>query len=244
MSVRTSLFLAPLLAVAALSLGCQKKESVDSRDVTTHGMSLKLDVINDGNRSRVDAELHVGSHETSVYARLSDGEQLILTSPDGDKRALSTITSGGKTSYSAEVAPLAGIYTLDFLRVRGAASALGNKIDVPPGFTLTAPPTVSRAEALTFTWDAAPSSGATMSYVLNGDCLTAHAPKQIIGDPGTFTLNAGDLKAYDTKATESCTVKLKVTRARSSDACCSAEFGHPSLARGIQERVITFTSAP
>ena len=69
MSKLTSLILLAL-AASPLLAGCVKKESVDSQDVTTHGMSLELDVVNDGSKSKVYAALHVGSWQSTVWARL------------------------------------------------------------------------------------------------------------------------------------------------------------------------------
>jgi len=245
MSIRTSLGLLALLAVPVLAAACVKKESVDSRDVTTHGMSLEFEVKNDGTKSKVEAMLHVGSHETYVYARLSDGEQLILTDPSGDKRALAFTGTQNAAKYGTEVPTSAGDYILDFLRVKGAASALGNKVTLPAAFTLKAPASAPRKEALTFTWDAAAGTGAAaMSYSLSGDCIQAHVPKDIIGDPGTFMINAGEIKAVTGKDMATCRVTLKVVRAVTTNATFSAEFGHRSVGRGIQERVVNFDSVP
>jgi hypothetical protein len=244
MSIRIFLTLAGLAAIPVFAVACVKKESVDSRDVTTHGMSLEFEVKNDGNKSHVEAALHVGSHSTYTYARLTEGEQLILTDPSGEKRALSSIGTQDAAKYGTDVTTSGGTYLLDFVRVKGAASALGNKVDLPAGFTLKASAAAARKEPLTFTWDAAAGSGAAMSYSLTGTCITAHNSKEIIGDPGTFTINAGELKAIAGKENETCRLTLKVVRAVTTNTCCSAEFGHQSIARGIQERVISFDSTP
>lgn len=232
------------LVTAPLALfGCAKKQSVDSQDVTTHGMSLQLEVVNDGTRSKVYAALHVGDWESYVWARLSSGDQLILIDPKGERRALGVLTTEGKTAYGAELAPMDGTFTLDFVREKGA-SALGNKAVVPPSFTVKVPATVSRKEALTFTWDAVTGEHDMAYEIVNASCLSSHLEKDIIGDPGTFTVNAGELKALSGKEAESCEVTLKVTRAIVTNACCSAEFGHPSRAIGRQDRVVRFTSTP
>lgn len=244
MSIRTSLALAALAALPVVAVACVKKESVDSRDVTTHGMSLELQVKNDGAKSRVEAKLHVGSYKTYTYARLIDGEQLILTDPSMDKRVLAFAGSNDAPEYVAEVNTSGGTYVLDFIRVKGAASALGNKVEVPPAFTVNVPTSAPRNQPLTFTWDAASGSGAAMSYTLRGDCIQSHISKEIIGDPGTFTINAGELKALAGKENATCKLTLTVVRSKSTNACCSAEFGHESMARGIQERVVAFDSVP
>lgn len=242
MTNRSSFALAALAAVPLFALGCAKKESVDSQDVTTHGMSLELDVVNDGTNNAVYAALHVGDWQSLVWARLSTGDQLLIADPKGGKQALSIVSNDGKTAYGANLPAMDGEYTLDFIRAKGA-SALGNKVTVPPSFTITAPTSVSRKEALTFTWAAA--SGPQMAYTLSGaSCLQAHTAKDIVGDPGTFTINAGELKALSGKEAESCEVTVKVTRTITTNSCCSAEFGHPSRALGRQERVFKFTSTP
>jgi hypothetical protein len=240
MRTRTLLTAASLVVLTA----CTKKESVDSRDVTTHGMSIELEVRNDGTKSHVEAALHVGSYQTYTYAKLTEGEQLILTDPSADKRALSFIGNNDAAKYGADVTTGAGTYLLDFIRVKGAASALANKVELPAGFTLKAPASVPRKEALTFTWDAAAGGNASMSYSLEGNCISAHAAKSIVGDPGTFTINAGEVKAFTGKEGETCRLTLTVSRSLSTKSCCSAEFGHESIARGVQARVVTFDSTP
>jgi hypothetical protein len=240
MSMRTALFLT--LAILPAAAGCVKKESVDSQDVTTHGMSLEMDVINDGTKSKVYAALHVGSYESLVWAKLSSGDQLIVIDPTGAKQQLSVIYEGNKTAYGADLAAMDGEFKLDFIRAKGA-SALGNKLMVPKAFTLAvSAPAVSRKEMLSFSWGA--SNNGDMAYSLSGPCISAHAPKTITGDPGTFTINAGEIKAVTGKEMETCQLTLKVTRSITSKSCCSAEFGHTSYVRGIQERVITFNSTP
>jgi hypothetical protein len=239
--MRTSIYLTAL--VLAPLLACSKKESVDSQDVTTHGMSLEMDVVNDGTKSKVYTALHVGSWESLVWARLSTGDQLIVIDPAGNRQALSIINQSGKTAYGVDLPAADGEFKLDFIRAKGA-SALGNKVTVPPAFTVAAPATHSRKEPLTFTWNAAPGSGGVMAYSLSGNCISAHAARTITGDPGTFTINAGDIKAMTGKEMESCQLTLKMTRAIVSNSCCSAEFGHPSRTNGVQERVVTFTSNP
>ena len=240
MSMRTVLILA-VLGSALAPLGCVKKESVDSQDVTTHGMSLEMDVINDGTKSKVYVALHVGSWQSLVWAKLSTGDQLVVIDPAGNRQELKVTYSGNKTAYGVELPAMAGDFKLDFTRAKGA-SALGNKTTVPAPFTLAvSAPSVSRKEALTFTWGAASGS---MGYSLSGSCISSHVPKTIVGDPGTFTINAGELKALAGKENETCQLTLKVTRSATSDACCSSEFGHPSHSNGVQERVINFESKP
>ena len=240
MSMRTALFLT--LAILPAASGCVKKESVDSQDVTTHGMSLEMDVVNDGTKSKVYAALHVGDYQSLVWAKLTTGDQLIVTDPTGSKQALTVIYEGNKTAYGADLAPGEGDYLLDFNRQKGA-SALGNKLTVPKAFTLAvSKPQVSRTEMLSFSWGA--SNNGTMAYALSGPCIQSHVAKSIVGDPGSFTINAGEIKALAGKEMETCQLTLKVTRTIETNTCCSAEFGHTSHVRGIQERTITFDSKP
>lgn len=239
--MKTSLALVALAAAPVLA-GCVKRESVESQDVTTHGMSLDYMVTNDGDKTAVYAALHVGSWESATFAKLTTGDQLIINDPTGKQQALAIQQAGGKTWYAADLTPAqSGEFKLDFIRAKGA-SALGNKVIVPPAFTVTAPTTQSRMSALTFSWGAA--SNGKMSYTLSGDCIQAHAPKDIIGDPGSFTLNAGEIKAQTGKEMASCQVKLTVTRQLETSPCCSSEFGHPSKGIGRAIRTIAFQSTP
>lgn len=228
--------------VAVCAVGCVRKESIDSADITTHGTSLELDARSDGTNTKVTVAVHVGSWESHTYARLSSGDRLILTDPKGDKHTLPVIRSGDLTSYGIDLPVTAGSFSLDFVREKGI-SALGNTVALPAGFTVAAPAEKSRKEPLTFTWDPGPG-GYAMTYSLTGECILDDLSETITGDPGTFTINAGTIKTHSGDTDKTCPVTLRVTRTLASQACCSAEFGHPSRARGIQERVVTFTSKP
>src|SRR5260221_8552615 len=97
-----SLFLTALFAlVATAAFGCSKKETIDSADVTTHGMSLDYQVTSNGSTTDVLVALHVGDHDSNTFASLSAGDALTLHIPGQPDRGLQQQTIGGKTIYVA-----------------------------------------------------------------------------------------------------------------------------------------------
>ncbi|MGZ3476314.1 MAG: hypothetical protein ACXWUG_20550, partial [Polyangiales bacterium] len=174
---------------------------------------------------------------------LSKDDSLMLTSPSA--QALGTVGSEGQgVIYGADLGPLdAAKISIDLKRAK-AASALGNVVMLPKAFTLKDQngKTFKRTELLTLDWDRADGTH-TMSVDLKGDCIE-HFTKSLSGDPGTFTLNAGDIKPFsDTDKTKSCSVNVVVTR-ELDNGQFSAEFGHVSVGYARQIRGYTITSAP
>ncbi len=236
--------LAPLALVTVAATGCSKKESIPSDEVTTKGYSLDFKIMSDGANSTAYVALHVGSYDSNIFATLTSGDNLVLKAPGGAVLPLSkvveTLGSSVKTSYIANTNVVEGTFLVDFTRVQGA-SALNNSLSLPPGFKLstTSTGTVSRKNLLTLNWD---NKGT--DYVIRvewkGDCIFNDF-KDPVGDPGSFTLNSGDIRASG-DATATCPVTFRVTRKRITSNGFSAEFGHPSNAEGDQYRELTITS--
>jgi hypothetical protein len=233
----------PWLALFVVFGGCLRNEPIEITDVATHATSIELEIRNDDTTSRVFAAIHLGSFESTTFARLGTGDRLILTDPSGGKRQLGGLVVPGKVAYGVELPATSGEFVVDFLRDRGA-SAVGNRVFVPPPFALSgASGEISRRAAIALRWDASPGAH-TMRYEIEGDCLAAVTPRAIVGDPGTLTIGAGELAAIAGREQESCAVTIRLLRTAETEDCCSAEFGHPSRARGIQERTAVVTSVP
>ncbi|GAC1353631.1 MAG: hypothetical protein NVSMB47_06410 [Polyangiales bacterium] len=247
--MRTSLFLAPLLLASLAATGCSKKETVASSDIATHGMALDVIAKGNGSNTYVFVAVHVGDWNSNSFASLDKGDTLVVHVPGGADRPLQINSSNGKTWYETTVDGVtAGEFAVDLVRT-SAASAKGNRIALPPAFNLTAPPTgtVSRKNPLTVTWDS-PGSGYDLSVSLDGDCIS-HVEKSVVGDPSSFTFNAGDVQpiggASGTHAKDVCPVTLTVTRrifAQESGGNFSSELGHQSQRDAQQLRVATFQS--
>lgn len=230
------------VATALVAFGCVNNENVSSDDVATHGMSMNFQVTNDGSHSVVDLEVHVGDWQSHTFAQLSASDELMLTAPVAQKLGVAGTRYNG-TYYGASLDSSDGPFVLDFKRTKGV-SALGNRLVMPPSFAVTGTTgtTVSRKEALTFNWNRA-DGGHTMTLDLHGDCVQ-YTSKSIVGDPGTFVVNAGELKPVTGHDTDSCAVSAVITRTLVNGGSFSAEFGQESRGIGIQTRTVAFTSAP
>ena len=233
-----------VFALGLSAVACAKKETVDSTDVATHGMSLDCKVTDDGANVDIYAALHVGSYQSNTFARLTQGDTLVLRPPSGGPVTLVVTESGGKTAYGTRSSsPSSGDYILDFLRTKGA-SATNNKFTLPPPFTLVGPTgSVSRKSMVALTWDRASGAYATTLRV-TGTCLET-LQRSIVGDPGSYNLNSGDLRGFtsDDEA-KTCTAQVTLMRTLETANTFSAEFGQASHGEGIQSRTISFQSAP
>jgi len=240
-----------LLSTAALTLalaaGCSKKDTTDSSDVTTHGMSMDLSAYSDGSSTTVTATLHVGDSNSNDSVRLTNGETLVLhatptnitlnehddSAPGGTIVRYNTILNGTSS----------GTFVVDFNRASGAVSALGNSVTLPPPFNLTAPTgTLSRKSSVTLNWDA-PGNGYAITVTLDGSCIM-HAQKSVVGDPGNFVINGGELTALSGHETEVCPVSVVVERRIQTNSNFSSAFWKLCGSDAKQYRSATFQSGP
>jgi hypothetical protein len=207
-------------------------------------MSLDFQVTSNGTKSDVLVGLHVGDHDSNTFASLSSGDALTLHVSGQPDTGLQQQNLGGKTIYTTSINVASGDFIVDFTRTQGA-SAIGNTLHLPPAFTLTAPTaTTSRASPVTVTWNNT-GSGYNMNVAWAGDCIFNDKKDLVAGsDPGSFTINAGDIQVLSGHEKDTCVVTLTVRREMKTTAGFSAEFGHTSQAEGDQERVITIQSGP
>jgi hypothetical protein len=243
MTLRTSLL---FLGFGLFAFGCKSTPAVDSADIATHGMAMDVEAIADDHQTVLRVKLWVGdADKQGTLVTLSTDDSLMLTSPTSQVLG-SVDTQGQGVVYGATLGALdAAKISIDLKRAK-AASALGNVVMLPKAFTLKDQngKTFKRAELFTLDWDRADGTH-TMSVDLKGDCIQ-HFNKALSGDPGTFTLNAGDIKPLsdtDTDKAKSCSVNVVVTR-ELDNGQFSAEFGHVSVGYARQIRGYTITSAP
>lgn len=236
-----------LVALAALaslgSTGCSKKETVDSIDIATHGMALDYKLVCNGTTTSVQIGIHVGDWDSNDFVQLSSGDKLILRQPGPETSGFAANQSNGRTIYQLEVPATSGDFVLDFTRTK-AASALGNKITLPPPFNITAPTAtsnVSRKNNLAITWDA-PGSGYAVDVKVSGSCIF-DVDQNSPGDAGSVSFNAGQLKSLSGHEADTCPLTISVMR-KTSSGVFSGEFGHASQADGEQLRSVTVTSTP
>ena len=208
-------------------------------DVTTHGMALDFKVTSDGSGSHVYAAVHVGDWNSNTFASLDKGDVLTLHVTGQPDRGMQINQDGQKTYYTADVPTASGDFTVDFVRVTGA-SAIGNVITLPLPFTLTGPSaTISRKAPLTVSWTPT-DSASSVRVKVHGDCIF-DKEDSVIGDPGTFTFNGGDLSPLAGHENDVCPLALTVTRFRMGGQF-SSELGHPSQGDAEQYRTMTVQS--
>jgi hypothetical protein len=227
--------------VAALTItGCSKKETIPSDEVTTAGMSLDFKVTSNGTTSSAIIAIHVGDYDSNVFVRLVAQDSLKLTTPDGTTPTLNQLvnTFGGseRTVYVAEnMKATEGTFTLDFFHA--GSNAKGNTLTLPSSFTLTGPTgVVSRRSPVTLNWTN-PGTGYQVTIDAKGDCIF-DTTKTVIGEPGSFTFNAGDLSSLSGREKDTCPVTFTVHRDGKTSNGFSSEFHHPSRAEAIQERSV------
>lgn len=212
MNTLGSFSLAALAAV--LALGCT--ETLDSKNIRTQGISATIEATADSATStRVVATLKAGGDESNTYIDLNAGDR--LTAESGDKQVVMTAETTGV--YNAQFASGAEDTEFKVLLERDVDDDAPDSVGtLPAPFDLGAPPAapVSRAEPLTITWS--PSGTAdTMHIHIDGDCIFFE-DTNVAGDPGTYTFEAGTLKATSSDKPESCDLKIEVTRSRNGSA--------------------------
>ena len=243
MRTRRTLLFVSLVTLAATSLaatGCSKKETIPSDEVTTAGMSLDYKVTSNGTTSSVLIGIHVGDYDSNDFVGLVGQDALKLTLPDGTSPVFSTLkdtfNGGTRTLYVADgVHASEGTFKVDF--IHGGANALNNVLTLPPAFTVTGPTGVaSRRSPVTLTWDH-PGAGYDITIDAKGDCIF-DTSKTVIGEPGSFTFNAGDLSSLAGHEKDTCPITFTVHRDSKTHNGFSSEFHHPSQAEGVQERTL------
>lgn len=241
MTLRNSLL---FLGFGLFAFGCKKTPAVASEDLATHGMSMEVRALADDHHTEVRVKLWAGDADLQgTLVNLSKDDSLMLTSPTA--QVFGVVGSEGQgTIYGLDLGALdAAKISIDLKRAK-AASALNNVIMLPKAFTLKDQngKTFKRTELITLDWDRADGSH-TMSVDLKGDCIE-HYTKTLAGDPGTYVINAGDIKPFsDSDKDKTCGVNVVVTR-ELDNGQFSVEFGHKSVGYASQIRGYTINSAP
>ena len=243
---RFLLFSSAVVLGLAFASGCSKKTTTDSGDVTTHGMSMDLSAYSDGSSTQVTATLHVGDFDSNDAVQLTSGDTLVLHAGSStvslnehdDSTAGGTVVRYGTTLAGTN----SGSFVVDFTRT-SQASALGNSVTLPPPFTLTAPTgTLSRKNSVTVNWDS-PGNGYNLEIDVHGDCILDDF-KTVVGEPGSYVINGGELQALAGHESDVCPVTVTVTRRIQTNSNFSSAFGQKSGSDAKQYRSATFQSGP
>ncbi|WP_434042194.1 MULTISPECIES: hypothetical protein [Sorangium] len=226
------------LAAAGLLAGCT--ETLDSKQIRTGGISATLEATAESASSTsLKATLKVGGDESNTYVILSGGDR-ISAAADGEEVEMSAQGSG---VYEAHFDVGAGDteFTVSLDR-EDDDDAPDNAGTLPDPFDLEELPgdPVPRDEEITITWSPS-GSGDDMVIEVNGDCIFRERI-DVGGDPGTYTIAAGELEPTRSQDPESCDVDVVVSRTRkgTTDNVLDPE----SSFELSQVRTGRFTSAP
>jgi hypothetical protein len=240
------LLISSAVVALASAAGCSKKDTQDSSDVTTHGMSMDLSAYSDGTNTTVTSTLHSGDFNSNESVRLTSGDALVLHN-GSSTLALNEHddnTAGGVVvRYQSVLSGVSsGSFVVDFTRTSGE-SALGNTVVLPPAFNLTAPTgTVSRKNNITLNWDST-GNNYSVEVDLTGDCIY-DLTKFVVGEPGNFTINASDVQVIAGHESDICPVTITVKRRIQSSANFAAAFGHTCGSDAQQNRTAVIQSGP
>lgn len=239
--MRRTAALLPLLALAAC-------ESVDSEAIRTDAMYADITVETDGaGTASVGATLRVGGPTSNTFVELAGGDALRVKA--GEQAAdLAEQSFWEMHSYTADLPVDAEDteYVVSFERSIDT-SAPESTVSMPAPFDLVAPEgpdggtTFSRAsDPITITWEPA-EGGDDMVVEIDSDC-TVHESFDLQGDPGTFTVEPGDLMTWDSMAESTCSAEIHVLRMRAGQL--DTAYGEGGTIQAIQRRIIEVRLAP
>ena len=194
-----------IVSLAALS-GCT--ETLDSDLIKTKGIAATVEVSADSDvSSRVHVTLQAGGDESNTYIELQSGDAL-YASADGDRTGMEHVDEG---EYDADFGTgLGGVEFVVDLQRADDTPAPNSRGILPEGFTLDAiEEDLSRAtDDLVVTWDG--GGGGEMNIAIEGSCIFSF--DEDVSDNGSYTIDAGELKAKDDDKPESCELKATLTR--------------------------------
>jgi hypothetical protein len=227
------------LAVLSLAAGC---ESTDSTNIKTSGIYADMKVVaNDSGSATVAIELKVGGASSLTFLRLGAGDELSVAR---GQEVMGTTESSILEVYTYRAtfanAQANDAFVVDFERAEDV-SALGSTATLPPGFDIVNPgpnDTISRADALTVTWDPIVTGG-EVSLTVGGDCVGVTEFE--VPDTGSHTFNVGDL---DVVGQEQASCQGTLTIRRKASGSVSPTFGEGGVFTATQERQVAFTSMP
>ncbi len=233
-------FLFATVAICA-SAACTK---VESSSIRTAGMSALMSVSADGSgKSIASAQLLVDANGTD-HIDLSAGDSLSATA-GGQSQPMSRSNFLNIVTYNTEFQNQdkdGTEYVIAFVRT-GDTNAPNSKVTMPAPFAIQAPAanaSLSRAtDDIVVTYGGGTSD--KMSWQASGDCITS-AGQSISGDPGTFTIPKGMLKAEASKAMTTCVVSIGISRSRSGQV--DPAYGHGGTITAQQARSISISSKP
>ncbi len=226
-----------IAASAAAALGCSE-EDVDSSAIRTDGIYAYFELVGNGARTEVTADLRVGG-DNGTLIDLDGEDELVVTSGDENRKM-----SGrdGKYSVTMSGSEDEQEFTMAFNRGPDDVGAPDSTATLPRGFTLSGidgGEEISRADAVTVTWDPS-GTGDDMYWSLDGDCLWEEHGR--MGDSGSIDLTASNYDVQMDEEETTCSATLTIERRRSGNL--DSRYGEGGGVMAIQRRRISFMSAP
>ena len=227
-----------VLGIAVLAVGCTATTS--SHNIRTGGVVAKIDVSSQrAGHSAVQTDLVIGGANSNTYMVLEGGDRL-EASVGGETRAMSATSDG---EYEATFPVSDGEFKISLIR-EVDDPAPENKGTLPPPFEITSEfnsdPLSRASAAVEITWDPSGTS-ATMEIEIDGKCIH-HERYEVGGDPGKYTIPAGEIRAWKSKKDEACNVDVIVTR--SATGTTDPALDSDSYFRLHQVRSTRFVSGP
>jgi hypothetical protein len=189
-----------------------------------------------------DAYVLIDVSAVSSYLTLSlaAGERL---SVGLDGASASTALEHVGDGYVAELAAHPETLTLAFGRT-SEASAPATLVTLPPSFELAGPSgAVSRLSPFTVTWT--PSApGHPVDLSITGPCLSPGASFHLADDPGTFSVQPGDLFVKPDARGAACTLEVNVVRRDGGSIVYDPALAPGGAATLTQERTLRVQTTP
>jgi hypothetical protein len=181
------------IGLAAALAGCGFPAPT-SRDVSTRDIGITLDAKNEGDGTLVNVDLTSPLDSFTLV----DGDALQITA-GGVTRAI--------TEDPVNLGDVSGPLVVDLIRPHDP-SARGLRIDMPPPFTVTAPP-VTATQPIELTWDEAEGVYA-MDVAVSGSCINPIL-RNLSQDLGTYVIQPAELSILPTTVTP-CPLTITVRR--------------------------------
>jgi hypothetical protein len=202
----------PALLIALLSIGCGATTS--SKNIRTAGVVALIDVTADRkDNAVVNTELVVGGASSNTSLVL-DGGDTLYAQAGGERKQLMPV---GGEEYEARFTK-GKEFTVSFER-DGDDQAPNSKGTLPDSFEITSSfgsDAISRKDdSVTIEWSPSGTSS-DVEIEIEGDCI--HDERyRVGGDPGSYTIPKGEIRAWKSKAEEDCNVVVEVKRTNRGD---------------------------
>jgi hypothetical protein len=242
--MRKNIFLFLMIVLVSLLASCT---TTPSDTITTQGFYPTYRVTSDGSITTLFASFQVSGSSSNTYIYLDSGDSIDATV------GTSTVTFTQETGlfankyYSGTVPGGQDGQVVTFRLHRSTEpSALHSTVVIPNGFSISSPATtavLSRAnDAVNIAWAPAGFSDTmelTLTCPQDAQC---NSVGPVVGDPGVFTIRAGELVSSTTSTTISGRATIIMDRKRAGTL--DPAFTRGGVIEALQERTSTFYSNP